>query len=343
MNSIEQFRARRDERIKNRKDADDIQWISTEEGSHIPLKNGKSVGGWSKGKDFSSAKSEKKEAKGKATPTQNLSRDLKKCKSKNEYRYALNRAAKGSKVYIQNGKMVEGYEKTGEGMYGQWKRIYGTGNIGEFVDGDKLGIRAEASDYCGTTAKTARKAYQEVFPRHHEKYGTRVSSEGKSRDNAEAKYYKGLTGKKELYNALNEEYPWKAESAFNRYLDNNGIDATNIEYDKKHKRFKVETEISNGKGKPKTKQTDYYGMSVGGGKYTIVQNRNPKFGERDVIGQNEKPKVEYVFNFKFNKINPDVDKRPYSPDRMIKREEKKKKVNEAIGKELHSKPSEKYR
>ena len=58
---IKKYRERRDARLKKRCDADsgDFDWI-TSNGSHIPLENGTSVGGWSKGRDFSGAKSVKR-------------------------------------------------------------------------------------------------------------------------------------------------------------------------------------------------------------------------------------------------------------------------------------------
>jgi len=50
--SINLFNERRKKRIEERKDEEDITWISTKEGAHIPLVDGESIGGWSKGKKF---------------------------------------------------------------------------------------------------------------------------------------------------------------------------------------------------------------------------------------------------------------------------------------------------
>jgi len=41
---------------KGREDAKDVEWITTENGTHIPLKDGEAVGGPLKGEDFSDAK-----------------------------------------------------------------------------------------------------------------------------------------------------------------------------------------------------------------------------------------------------------------------------------------------
>ena len=54
MNEIERFRLRRAKRLQKRFDVG-IDWITTENGAHVPVMNGKSVGGWSKGKSFNDA------------------------------------------------------------------------------------------------------------------------------------------------------------------------------------------------------------------------------------------------------------------------------------------------
>lgn len=59
--AIKKYMQRRDARMKQRCDDEggDPDWITVNH-SHVPLEGGKSVGGWSKGRDFSSAKSTKR-------------------------------------------------------------------------------------------------------------------------------------------------------------------------------------------------------------------------------------------------------------------------------------------
>lgn len=57
MDAVEAYRKRRLKRLKARYDADDLEWITTENGAHVPLKDGKAVGGPMEGETFSDAKS----------------------------------------------------------------------------------------------------------------------------------------------------------------------------------------------------------------------------------------------------------------------------------------------
>lgn len=63
MNAVEAYRRRRANRLKARYDADDVDWITTKNGEHVPLKDGKAVGGPMEGETFSEAESTKSATK----------------------------------------------------------------------------------------------------------------------------------------------------------------------------------------------------------------------------------------------------------------------------------------
>lgn len=128
-NTIEAYRKRRMDRLKSRgANCDEIDWITVENGEHVPVENGKSVGGWSKGRDFSRAKFTKSVAKGTETSAQKVSRGLKKVKSKEDAQKFLKNLNVGDKVHMVLGNRVITYEKASKSedpYYDRWRCVGG--------------------------------------------------------------------------------------------------------------------------------------------------------------------------------------------------------------------------
>lgn len=117
--TIEAYRKRRMDRLRSRgAHHDDIDWITVENGEHVPIENGKSVGGWSKGRDFSRAKSTKSVPKGTESPIRRASRELRKAKSVKDkterekaVKDALAKMQYGEQIHLIIGNRIISYQK----------------------------------------------------------------------------------------------------------------------------------------------------------------------------------------------------------------------------------------
>lgn len=296
--AIKEYRKRREKRLRARFD-DDIQWISTETGSHIPLKKGVAAGGWAKGKKFEKATSVKREVKGTESPTHATSRkigqirrsDLSEHEQINKIGDLMKEAKVGTKIFFGIGGHVVGYQKTwkaGPGMSGSWKQIYGAQSIGGKVSGsdkrldiqstdndEAMAVNLHKADYITSNSIKARKRFNEFFPRRSE-YGTRESLGFGSDKELEGTYAKKLKGK-ELYSEVaNDEYQMRRlQSDFEgMFPKKNGPKETHIEIDPEdpQKAFGIATYVS-GRGKAKSVREERFKVNLSGEKVTKVNSK----------------------------------------------------------------------
>lgn len=177
-NAIEAYRKRRMDRLKTRGACfDEIGWITVENGEHVPIENGVSVGGWSKGKDFSRAKSSKSVPKGTEKSSQRVSRALKGAKDAKSATQALKGMKKGDTVHLVLGNRIISYKKTSEEgtdeFHDQWTCVGGEPYYSPFEGRAFSDQRNVKSGYFGSTISNhkcfgslaaAKKEVSKTFP-----------------------------------------------------------------------------------------------------------------------------------------------------------------------------------
>jgi len=80
--AVKRYQMRKLLRLKARFDAEDVDWITTETGSHVPIKDGVAIGGPMKGQKFLRATTEKPDGTNRKTGTRRRRRTTKTTKSR---------------------------------------------------------------------------------------------------------------------------------------------------------------------------------------------------------------------------------------------------------------------